>query len=724
MKTKIEKMTLLFFTFASICVNAEEVEKYGWLNTGWSTYTYSDTANWYNGVINGVFGTNMTGKATQTIRIDEGTDLTSMKFFHSGEVTFNFVGNEGNRTVYMTEDWIQTPSTSKGSVNYGGETDGQRLTIDLGGSDVDVKISGPAVNFYGPIVNGNIFLKASTMGFKGGLGAFVDGTLVSSNAWVVLGAEGDTSAPEKRLGKFVSIGTELAVWGHKYGDSFVENIDTYIVAPRSEVGCSSIRFNPRAMSPVLRIGRLERVNNAILHVSNNNASSNVGLTDFEANSCNLLFDEAPEFPNIGVAGTTSCPMYPWLVYYHDMFYTYDDARGIRPLDLDTEVRTYSTNHVGELEASGENIKITTAATACDFTGEENVVNSIMWAGNSGASLNVTNGVLKVLSGGVLMNCLDNCTLNANLDFGDVTGYIIGRNDKSNYIKGNIAGTKGLVFATTSTGRGVNGGSVYVTATGSFTNDVYVSNAVIIQNENFFPYGERLGNTIIDGHLRLWFNTIRLNGLYGSGMVTYNNSGSAKLIMGDNDSDGDFYGRFYGNTLHVEKIGSGTQIIRRENSTSGTTTVSAGALYYDSSVKGRVVVADGATLGGKGEFNAEGTAIELEMGAALVPMSFEGEGSMAVANDISFAGANTLKLTAEIDPEVPSLNVGGSVLGADSEVDVVFEGENPGTYVLVQAATAIEPKFVSATPNFRVWKSDDGLTVYGFMRNKGTTIILK
>jgi autotransporter-associated beta strand protein len=210
------------------------------------------------------------------------------------------------------------------------------------------------------------------------------------------------------------------------------------------------------------------------------------------------------------------------------------------------------------------------------------------------------------------------------------------------------------------------------------------------------------------------------------MVTFNNSDSTRLIVGDNDSDGDFKGRIYADnrTLYFEKIGKGTQIIGGGNSSNGGTTVSEGVLYYNGPVKSKVTVASDATLGGTGTFNAAGTAIDLTSGATLIPMSHEGTGSMIVANDISFGGANTLKLTATPDALTPALNVGGSVIGADCEVDVVFESEKPGIYTLVKAQTAIEPKFVSATPNFKVYTSEDGLTVYGEKLDMGTVVIIR
>lgn len=725
MKKKIEIICFLCLAFGAINIKAQEVENLGWLNNVGGTYTYTDTANWNNGEINGVFGTNLTSKSTQTILVNDGFIINDLYFCHGGEVSYKFIGNGADSTAYITNDWYSASTTQKGSITFGSGIAGEGLTTDLGGETRKLEVAKTTVNFYSPIVNGDLELINVSVGLKGRNGSFPNGTLIASNAWISIGAENDTLTPAVRIDKLISKGAEITVYGHKNGEACNEKINTLVAETKPEIGTTTIKFRPASKLPILHIGKLERKNNALINLINVRLDSyDVGVTDFAPYGCHLLFDEVPAFSYPGTAGTTSCPIFPWLVYNYDMFYTYDSTRGVRPLDLETEVRTYSTNYVGELEAQGENIRITSDVSVFDITGEENSVNSIIWSSANNAKLYATNGVLKVLSGGIQMGWGEKTTLHANIDFGDVTGYINARNDKYVYLRGNIAGTKGVVLSTISASKGDNGGIFYVTGTGTFTSDCFISTAVNLQSVDFLPHGDRLGNTVVDGLLRLWYNTVTVNGLYGSGIVTFVNSDWAKLIVGDNDTDGDFGGRIYGRTLHLDKIGKGTQIIRRENSSTGKTTVLDGALYYESWVNAGVEVADGATLGGAGTFNATGTAIDLNSGATLIPMSYEGTGSMTVANDISFGGANTLKLTATPDALTPALNVGGSVIGADSEVDVVFEGEKPGIYTLVKAQTAIEPKFVSATPNFKVYTSEDGLTVYGEKLDMGTVVIIR
>ena len=45
MKKKIEIICFLCLAFGAINIKAQEVEKFGWLNTAGGTYTYSDVAS-------------------------------------------------------------------------------------------------------------------------------------------------------------------------------------------------------------------------------------------------------------------------------------------------------------------------------------------------------------------------------------------------------------------------------------------------------------------------------------------------------------------------------------------------------------------------------------------------------------------------------------------------------------------------------------------------------
>ena len=48
----------------------------GWKQTDAGTYDYNDTANWVNGEINGIFGSDLTLEGAQTITFAADTELT------------------------------------------------------------------------------------------------------------------------------------------------------------------------------------------------------------------------------------------------------------------------------------------------------------------------------------------------------------------------------------------------------------------------------------------------------------------------------------------------------------------------------------------------------------------------------------------------------------------------------------------------------------------------
>ena len=99
MKKKIEIICFLCLGLFASSALAEEEVNLGWLNTASGTYTYTDTANWNNGEINGVFGTNLTSKSTQTILVNDGFIINDLYFCHGGEVSYKFIGNGADSTA-------------------------------------------------------------------------------------------------------------------------------------------------------------------------------------------------------------------------------------------------------------------------------------------------------------------------------------------------------------------------------------------------------------------------------------------------------------------------------------------------------------------------------------------------------------------------------------------------------------------------------------------------
>ena len=74
----------------------------GWIQTGAGPYDYNDTENWANGVINGVFSSNLTLTAAQTITYSDDTTLSGdlvIKYNGKFPLTFESSKKDANDAV-------------------------------------------------------------------------------------------------------------------------------------------------------------------------------------------------------------------------------------------------------------------------------------------------------------------------------------------------------------------------------------------------------------------------------------------------------------------------------------------------------------------------------------------------------------------------------------------------------------------------------------------------
>ena len=169
--------------------------------------------------------------------------------------------------------------------------------------------------------------------------------------------------------------------------------------------------------------------------------------------------------------------------------------------------------------------------------------------------------------------------------------------------------------------------------------------VWLQSGSFLPCGKRTGDTVVDGNLRLGNVAFTMNGLRGRGTITLNNNYTSSLVVGDNDSDGDFEGNINrtNGTLSFRKIGKGTQRIGGSVAINGPLSVENGTLLLDGEVIGTspsvAAVAAGAALGGSG----------------------------GITNDVTFADGAKLAVTV-VDSVVSCLTVAGTVSGGPVTVD--------------------------------------------------------
>ena len=330
----------------------------------------------------------------------------------------------------------------------------------------------------------------------------------------------------------------------------------------------------------------------------------------------------------------------------------------------------------------------------EFTGERTVVNSLS-TGYATVSQEVvaTNGTLVVESGAVMLDSNQRVYLRANLDFGNRRGYFTNRLGKYSELHGSVAGSAGISFGGIYAGSPAvcaaypGQGSVTVHSSGTFTGDVSVIGNVWLQSDSFLPSGDRAGDTVVDGILRIGnAPAFTMNGLRGRGTVALNTNYVSTVVVGDNDADADFEGNVNrtSGTLSFRKIGGGTQRIGGSVAINGTLAVAEGTLLLDGEVTGTSPsVAEGAALGGDG----------------------------SVERDVVFAEGSAFAVDVA-DGVAKRLDVAGAVSGGTVTVFAVDPGAKwSGPQCVLRSASPIAATFVRDASVGNVALSQDGTELW-------------
>ena len=638
----------------------------GWLPTTTGIYSFADPDNWQDGIVSGLFGDNLTSKVTLNLTFDRDWAFgeNGLSFEHPGEVTFILRGDGTDRTATFASDMAWAPPATKGSLVFGSATAGQHLNIDLGGGTRTLSSTFP-VSFYNTITNGDLVLEgtANPFGFYGasclaGTGTITLHKAACATAMPILriGEESGSDAGRRVASTLRLEAGSVQFYARKYGDGAEDSFGTVQLssAPKTapdvqQGGYPVFSFRSSSKPLTVRVGTLEREHDTLLDITANNYTL-LGSAE-AANAVRLLVDSGVETVG-GSAGTTSCAIVPWARIAETGFAVYDAASGFRALSADTERRTISEAFEGELETEGENIYIGPDIAKVEFTGQRTVVNSLATGYATVAQEVVaTNGTLVVTSGAIMLDSNQRVYLRANLDFGVRRGYFTNRPGKYSELHGSVAGSAGITFGSIPLvsnnnppvpGTTPGQGSLSVYSTGTFIGDVSIIGNVWLQSGSFLPCGNRTGDTVVDGNLRLGNVAFTMNGLRGRGTITLNNNYAPSLVVGDNDSDGDFEGNINrtNGTLSFRKIGKGTQRIGGSVAINGPLSVENGTLLLDGEVTGTSPsVAAGAALGGSG----------------------------GITNNVTFADGAKLAVTV-VDDVASCLTVAGTVSGGPVTVD--------------------------------------------------------
>ena len=133
MKNRI-KVIVALVSFLPAFVFSDEPAT-GWKQTAEGTYYYTNTANWVGGVVNGVFGSDLTLTGAQTIIFDDDIALTNgLNISYAGNYPMTFQSDgTGAKTLMLEKDIYEAMSGNASAVFTLGGKDDAALILDLGG---------------------------------------------------------------------------------------------------------------------------------------------------------------------------------------------------------------------------------------------------------------------------------------------------------------------------------------------------------------------------------------------------------------------------------------------------------------------------------------------------------------------------------------------------------------------------------------------------------------
>lgn len=660
MKTTVKLFAILAIVFVGATAALAEI------TTGWqspltsTTYTWSDTANWVNGEINGIFSEGLvgSGKSSPTIVFTDDATLPGglTLVYTNSQQTLTFRGDGTDRTLTLGGPLVMNlGNATSGSVVFGSKTAGQGLSLHFTCAPAFQVDNGPWPEVFQPIsgegealVTGSrdiariLVLHGDAASFPGAVSVSPNkGLSFNSKDW---GSKGTTRASSVRLDR-----ADIVVEGNT-GAAVTESIPGALTVAKGGMAQFIHYYNASYSNHTLRVGSLVMEPGAMLDI--HSKSLVLGKTEFESGN-NFIVDGGVTTIGNGAAGTVTAPVVPFARASNNnstadntfgYLVSYDATRGFRILDRDTEQEHYEAGYVGPVTNQGANVFVSViSGESVEFTGA-NVVNSLQLS--SAGTLHVTNGTLTVSSGAVEMTGPDNISLKANLAFGAAPGYITYRGDKRGYLSGEVSGQSGVTFQSQyQCGAGNSG--LTVSATGSYIGATYINSRLAISSSSFLPGGERTGDIYLNNVLSIDGGTY--NGLNGNenGVLRRFNSGNGTISFGSNDSNGDFSGTIAQNKgkFTIRKIGSGTQRFACASMTGlNGVNVESGTLILDGSLNESSVTVDaGAALGGSG----------------------------GVTNNVTFADGAKLAVTVSNDV-ASCLTVAGTVTGGPVTVNMTVK----------------------------------------------------
>ena len=516
------KMTLRLTAaaIAALSVTASAEITTGWQSPLTGTYTWSDTENWVDGEINGVFSADLegSGKTWTTVIFTNDTIIANglELGYKNVQQYLTFRGDGSDCTLTLGGPLVIAPwNGTKGGLTFGSATADQGLSLAFSGQ-ASIQIDNPfngentGIQFYQTIYGSEVTVggkssAAVLLRLVGDRAAFSGTAYVGPNKGLYFNSgtknsTGTTRATSVRLKR-----ADLLVQGNT-GAASIDCISGALTLAEGGMSQFIHYYNANNKNHTLRVGSLVMEPGAILDI--HSPSLVLGATEFESGN-NFIVDTGVTTFGNGATGTVFAAVVPWARASNNnstgdnMFgylVSYDATRGFRILDRDTEQEHYEAGYVGPVTNQGANVFVSLAGgQVVEFTGT-NTINSLQFttSGKAG-TLRANDGTLTVSSGAIEMTGDDNITLNANLVVGDVPAYITYRGNKTGSLKGMLFGTAGITFQSLYQ---VDEGNSHITveSTGLYTGPTYINSRLEVATDDFLPHADRQGDIFLNGVL--------------------------------------------------------------------------------------------------------------------------------------------------------------------------------------------------------------------------------
>ncbi|MGI5869362.1 MAG: autotransporter-associated beta strand repeat-containing protein [Kiritimatiellia bacterium] len=231
----------IFFLIAWAMPTLLLAQDTGWNQTGAGPYNYTNTANWVDGDVNGVWDSTLTLTKAQTVEFDCDAAIPSLAFNYAGgyNLTLQSDGST-NRTLALNGDISAAPVAKSRTITIGSTTADNGLDVDLGGATRNFSAtSGQNLVIANDIANGGVSITGEGAVTLSGANTFEDGVILKEGTLKLGNASalgtgafdiGDTTGStavqiDSTVGNLVNTQNNPQNWNQDFAFSGSQNLD-------------------------------------------------------------------------------------------------------------------------------------------------------------------------------------------------------------------------------------------------------------------------------------------------------------------------------------------------------------------------------------------------------------------------------------------------------------------------------------------------------------------